>query len=151
MYSMIIFSSTAPTVAQKYPRAHWCCPQYRFRKCRNASCSRRDNRPLTYCTNFAAANCGGVTGPPACTGGPVTPLPAQSSSPALGIRAESDRGARSATSPRRILYRYFVIIDTPNHVPAESILAHLLSPLPQSWRLKAYHLKVGGIRPGTSN
>jgi hypothetical protein len=46
MYSRIVFSSTAPTVAQKYPRAHRCWPQYRFRRCENSSCSRRDDRPL---------------------------------------------------------------------------------------------------------
>lgn len=27
MYSRIVFSSTTPTVAQKHPRAHRCCPQ----------------------------------------------------------------------------------------------------------------------------
>jgi hypothetical protein len=33
---MTFFSSTAPTVAQKYSRAHRCCPQYRLRKCGNS-------------------------------------------------------------------------------------------------------------------
>src|ERR1700716_396162 len=49
---MIVFSSTAPTVAQKYPRAHRCCPQYRFLRAGNSSCRRRDERPLMYCTIF---------------------------------------------------------------------------------------------------
>jgi hypothetical protein len=31
MYCLIVCSSTAPTVAQKHPRAHRCCPQYLFR------------------------------------------------------------------------------------------------------------------------
>ena len=60
MYSIIVFSSTAPTVAQKYPRAHRCCPQYRLRKCGNSSCNRREDFPFTYCTNFAGDNCGGA-------------------------------------------------------------------------------------------
>ena len=57
MYSIIVFSSSAPTVAQKYPRAHRCCPQYRLRKCGNSSCNRRDDFPFTYCTSFAGDNC----------------------------------------------------------------------------------------------
>jgi hypothetical protein len=60
MYSMIIFSSTAPTVVQKYPRAHRCCPQYRFRRCGKSSCNRRDDFLFTYCTSFAGDNSGGA-------------------------------------------------------------------------------------------
>lgn len=60
MYSRIVFSSTAPTVAQKLPRAHRCCPQYRLRNSGNSSCSRRAYRPLMYCTSLAGANCAGA-------------------------------------------------------------------------------------------
>ncbi len=60
MYFLIVSSSTAPTVAQKYPRAHRCCPQYRFRNSPNSSCSRRDDLPFTYCTSFDGASCGGA-------------------------------------------------------------------------------------------
>ena len=60
MYSRTVCSSTAPTVAQKYPRAHRCCPQNFFRKCGNSSCSRLDDLPFTYCTSFAGDSCGGA-------------------------------------------------------------------------------------------
>ena len=46
MHSRTACSSTAPTVAQKSPRPHSRYPQYRFRKCGNSSCNRRDERPL---------------------------------------------------------------------------------------------------------
>jgi hypothetical protein len=55
MYFLIVSSSTAPTLAQKYPLAHRCCPQYRFRSSGNSSCSFRDDRPFKYCTSFAGA------------------------------------------------------------------------------------------------
>lgn len=60
IYLRIVCSSTAPTVAQKYPRAHRCCPQYHFRSSGNSSCSLCDDRPLMYCTNFAGDSCGGA-------------------------------------------------------------------------------------------
>ena len=60
MYSRMVFSSTTPTVAHKYPRAYGCCPQYRFRSSGNSSCKRRDDRPLMYCTIFAGDNSGGA-------------------------------------------------------------------------------------------
>ena len=66
MYSRTVSSFTAPTVAQKSPRAHRCRPQNRLRRCGHSSRRRRDERPGTCC-------------------------------------------ARSATSQRSALWRYFVI------------------------------------------
>ena len=60
MYSRTVCSFTAPTVAQKYPRAHRCRPQHLLRRCENSSCSLLDDRPCTYCTSFDGAKCGGA-------------------------------------------------------------------------------------------
>ncbi len=56
----IVASSIAPTVAQKYPRAHRCCPPYRFPNSPNSSCNRRDDLPFRCCTSFDGANGGGA-------------------------------------------------------------------------------------------
>ena len=60
MYCITVFSSTAPTVAQKYPRAHRCWPRT---ACGGAGtlAQQRDDRPFRNCTSFAGANCGGTT------------------------------------------------------------------------------------------
>src|ERR1700685_1178436 len=60
MQALIVASSTAPTVAQKYPRAHMCCPQYRFRSSGNSACRFRLDRPLMYCASFAGDSTGGA-------------------------------------------------------------------------------------------
>ena len=49
IYFSIISLSTLPTVAQKYPLAHKCCPQYRFFSSGNSSCISLDDLPLRYC------------------------------------------------------------------------------------------------------
>jgi hypothetical protein len=59
MYALIVASSTAPTVAQKYPRAHMCWPQYRFRSSGNSACRCRLDRPLMYCASFDGDTTGG--------------------------------------------------------------------------------------------
>ena len=60
MFSRTVCSSTAPTVAQKYPLAHRCGPQIFSRRCGNSSCSRLDDLPCTYCASFDGASCGGA-------------------------------------------------------------------------------------------
>ena len=42
----MVSSSTTPTVPQKYPLAHICCPQYFFLISGNSSCSMCDERPF---------------------------------------------------------------------------------------------------------
>ena len=49
MYSSIVSLSTAPTVPQKYPLAHICCPQYLFFNSGNSSCINFDDLPFKYC------------------------------------------------------------------------------------------------------
>jgi len=58
MYCSIISSVTAPAVAQKYPRAHMCCPQYRRLSSSYSICSFRDQRPFRYCTSLHGASDG---------------------------------------------------------------------------------------------
>jgi hypothetical protein len=106
MYSMIVFSSTAPTVAQKYPRAHRGCPQYRWRRWGNSSCNRRDDRPLMYGTSLAGDSCGGAATSLWIGSGEIDPRMMLTSRAWQICRIRSR--ARSATSPRRTLYRYFV-------------------------------------------
>jgi photosystem II stability/assembly factor-like uncharacterized protein len=107
MYAITVFSSTAPTVAQKYPRAHRCCPQYRLRRCWKSRCNIRDDRPFRNCTSFAGANWGGATTNMWTWSGDTAPRTMRTSRAAQISRSRSR--ARSATSPRSTWYRYFVI------------------------------------------
>ena len=59
IYSFIISSVIAPTVAQKYPLAHKCWPQYLFLNCGYSSWSILELLPLRYWTIFAGARLGG--------------------------------------------------------------------------------------------
>src|SRR5699024_6576408 len=48
-----------PTVAQKYPLAHKCCPQYFFFSSENSSCNNLDDLPFRYCSILLGAILGG--------------------------------------------------------------------------------------------
>src|ERR1051325_2241008 len=106
MYAWICSVVISPVVLQKYPRAHRCCPQYRFFRCENSCCSSRDDRPFRYCTIFAGLNTGGLD-TSRCTWSLLTCPVRILISRAMQLCRISSR-VRSATSPRRTLYRYFV-------------------------------------------
>ncbi len=148
MYALIICSSTAPTVAQKYPHAHKCWPQYLLRNSGNSSWSFRDDRPLMYCTSFAGARCGGADSSIWMWSGDTAPPMITTSRAWHTCRIRSR--ARSATRPRRILYRYFVIQMTwyLRSKVAWAVCRYSAIPLFSRTSAEAYRLKGGGIKPG---
>jgi hypothetical protein len=94
MYPLIVASSTAPSVAQKYPRARKSCPQYRLPNSGNSSCSRCDDRPLMYCTNFVGDRQGGTDNSMCMGSGETAPRTVTTSHAAQICRIKSR--ARSA-------------------------------------------------------
>ena len=77
--------------------------RYRFLRAGNSRCSRRDDRPLMNCTSFDGASCGGAATSTCTWSGDTAPLIIVTSRATQICRIKSR--ARSAMSPRRILYR----------------------------------------------
>src|SRR6185437_2108772 len=151
MYALIVASSTAATVAQKYPRAHMCCPQYRFLSSGNSACRWRLDRPFTYCTSFEGDKIGGADNNRCMWSGETAPRTMTTSRAAQIWRVRSR--ARSAIRPRSILYRYFVHQITwyfRSKTACALCLYSVIPSLSKAWNelLKADRLKGGGIRPG---
>lgn len=143
MHSMIAFPFTAPTVAQKYPRTHTYCPQYRFRKWKNSSFNRCDDRPLEILPQIRRRQ-----------------LRRCSQQHLHMIRR--DHPSDNAHFPR--LLRYFPaqnvvpVLRDPDQMVLDVLFYGPLNryssipPLPRSnLEAKTYHLKGCGIKPGTSN
>src|SRR6516225_2028566 len=102
MYAWIVGSSTAPTVAHKYPRAHRGGPQYRLPNSGNSSGNFRHDRPGMYGTSFAGARCGAADSSIWIWSGDTAPRMITTSRAGHTWRISSH--ARSAIRPRRILY-----------------------------------------------
>jgi hypothetical protein len=95
-----------PGANQKYPLAHMCCPQYRFRNSGNSACRFRLDLPLMYCASFAGDRTGGADNNRCIWSGDTAPLTI--TTPRVWQICLIRSRARSATLPRSILYRYFV-------------------------------------------
>src|SRR6185437_3641561 len=95
----------------KYPRAHMCCPQYRFLSSGNSACRWRLDRPFTYCTSFEGDKIGGADNNRCMWSGEAAPRTMTTSRASQIWRVRSR--ARSAIRPRSILLS---ILRTPDHV-----------------------------------
>ena len=79
MYRFHTSSVTFPLVHTQYPRAHKCCPQYRFLSAENSDNSLCELLPFKYCTARDTEICGGI--PSACARDPGSPTPHRFASP----------------------------------------------------------------------
>ena len=146
-YFLMVSSSTCPTVPQKYPRAHICCPQYLFFNSGNSSCSKCDDLPFRYCAIWLGDI---VVGHESniCTWSLLI-LPRTISSPFASHPCRNNSLNRIATFPCNTLYLYFVIhtkwyfISYMVWLPVLycPILWHLASPL--SFYHFQFHLERG--------
>lgn len=107
MYSSIVFWSTSPTVPQKYPRPHICCPQYLFLSVGYSSCNIRDERPFRYCMIWLGDSVVGHDSNICTWSVPTLPFSIRMWFASHPCRSSSR--SLKATSPFNTWYRYFVI------------------------------------------
>ena len=159
MYSLMISSVSDPTVLQKYPGAHKCCPQYRFLRSWNSSCSIFDERPFRYCSILLGAIVGGHDNSRCTCSFPICPLTILIFLASQPCRISSL--SRSAIRPCSTLYRYFVVHTTWYSISYTVWLPYLIYPtwhhpvtiLPEDTQVSAsperiHWLKVSGFWPG---
>ena len=106
IYFRIVSSVTLPTVAQKYPLDHKCCPQYLLFNSWYSSCISLDVLPFKYCTILLGDTLGGHDSNRCTCSFPI--LPCMMVIPLASHPCRINSLNLSAIFPPSTLYLYFV-------------------------------------------